>query len=91
MDPQLKALADKYSTKLLTDPFFSLRVKTLYRVMLVLDPERDPENTKAEAYVLACVLEETYLESPGHPGVPNMEVHVSAEARQALWRGTGWD
>jgi hypothetical protein len=92
MDPQLKALAEKYSVKLQTDPFFSLRVKTLYKVMLVLDPNRDPENTKAEAYVLACVLEETHdLQSPGYPGVPHMDIHISAEARHAIWQATSWD
>lgn len=58
MTPELERLSEKYAGRLLTDPMFSLKVKTLARVMMILAPERDTSQVVAEAYMLACVLEE---------------------------------
>jgi hypothetical protein len=71
MDPQLEALAAKYSERLMFDAAFVFRVKTLYKVMrLMSDPEVHPdESVKVKAYLTACVLEESQTESHGHPGV----------------------
>lgn len=67
LDPQLKVLADKYSLRLMRDPAFSFRVKTIYRVLLVVanhkeEPGRD---LKLTAYLTACVLEESYSRMSG--------------------------
>lgn len=63
MDPNLKRLTDKHGHKLGDDPFFELRVKAIFRLIQTLDPNRDAENAKAEAFVTACVLEECYEDS----------------------------
>lgn len=61
MDPELQALSEKYSEKLVFDPMFSFRVKTIYKFMRRIAPERDEHKSKAEAYLLACVLEESHV------------------------------
>jgi hypothetical protein len=56
----LRRSTQKHSDKLLSDPFFQLRVKAIYQTMRTIAPERDAQNAKAEAYVLACILEDSY-------------------------------
>lgn len=58
MTPELERLSEKYAGRLLNDPIFSLKVKTLAKVMKILAPERDSHQVVAEAYMLACALEE---------------------------------
>lgn len=58
MSPTLRALSVKYAKRLVHDPMFSAKVKVIYRTLRQFDPERDPYQVKATAYMLACVLEE---------------------------------
>lgn len=59
LPPEVKALTDKHGWKLGADPWFDLRVETIYKVLRTVAPDRDGQNAKAEAFVLACLLEET--------------------------------
>lgn len=58
--PDLKRLAEKYSSRLDTDPLFRQRVKAIYRTFHGVDAQKDDQTLKVTAYLLACALEETH-------------------------------